>query len=573
MSDYKNFTETDFEKIKESLKTYLQSQDTLKDYNFDGAALSMLLNVLAYNTQYNAYYGNMLASEKFLNRAQKRKSVVELANNYGYVPYSAKSAKSYLSFDIEVPSGFSSAIIIPKNTKFVSSVDDIQYSFYTTTTSIVAPINGEYSVSNIEVAEGRHFTHKFNVDGTSKFYTIPNKNVDMDRLTVYVKSSSGIDDSLAEEYSFYENISDVTNKSTVYFTQETDSGKYEIYFGDGVLGKSLAVGNQIVIDYYICSGSSANFISDFGYDDVISNIINIRNISATTSFGGAEQESIESIKISTKKSYRSQNRAVVADDFLDKIRNIVPNIKDVMVWGGEDETPKQYGKVFYSAIFDDFSSISKSQDIQIKKQLKDNYMVKGITPEFVTPSYSNIIFNTKVKVIPSTANTSGLIKSDILTSIVDYGTNLNKFGASLYESIIEGTINTSNKNIISNTTRFQLYVNTNENLPTPTVSKIQYPVDIVPSSFYSSDFIYQGTIYNLYGVDGGAVYLKNKSTNIDTQIGSINGSVLYLTASETLYNMISDNVKLYATPVDTDIIVTKNNIIRLLAEDVEIEIQ
>lgn len=572
MSDYKNFTETDFEKIKDSLKTYLQAQDELKDYNFEGSAMTVLLNVLAYNTQYNAYYGNMLASEKFLNRAQKRKSVVELANNYGYVPYSAKSAKAYLSFELTVSSGYNSTITIPKDTKFTSVVDGIEYTFYTTKRTTIKPQEGIYQITDLEVAEGRHFTHRFLVDGTTKFFTIPNTNVDIDRVQVFVKSSPSTNEST--QYSYYENITDITSSSLVYFIQETDNGKYEIYFGDNVLGKNVSVGNQVIVDYYVCSGSSGNYISQFIFDDSIDNVVAITQIAATKSIGGAEQEPIESIKLSTKKSYRSQNRAVVVDDFIDKIRSIAPNIKDVIVWGGEDEIPKQYGKVFYSAIFDDFSTISSNQDTKIKRQLQQEYMVKGITPEFSQPIYSNLIIDVSLKVKNTTTQSTKEILSSVVSAITtEYTEMLNKFGVEIYESILESYINQSNSAITSSTTRFKMYRKFQDALTSDTTNNIMFPQDMVADSFVSDTFKYQGTNYKLVS-NNSVVYLKNLSTESITSVGTASSNYVTIQNPKTLYNMmLESSPSFHITPMDSDIIVTKNNIIKLESSDIEITVQ
>lgn len=572
MSDYKNFTETDFEKIKNSLKTYLQSQDKLKDYNFDGSGMTVLLNILAYNTQYNAYYGNMLASEKFLNRAQKRKSVVELANNYGYVPYSAKSAKSYLSFNINVVSGYNSIITIPKDTKFVSVVDDVEYQFFTTKNTAIQPQAGTYSVSNLEVAEGRKFTHRFSVDAASKFYTIPNANVDIDRISVYVKSSPSVNE--MTEYSYYENINNIDSESTVYFIQETDNSRYEIYFGDGVLGKELSIGNQIIIEYYVCSGSSGNYISDFSLEDSIDSVVSIGQISATSSLGGAEQESIESIKLSTKKSYRSQNRAVVTDDFYDKIKSIIPDIKDVIVWGGEEETPKQYGKVFYSVVFDDFSTLSVTQDSRIKRELQTNYMVKGITPEFSSPRYSNLEIDISIKLKSSSSLTTQEVISLATSGVMEeYSPILNSFGVGVYESIVESYINNLSTSITSSTVRFRMYKKFTDAFISNTTNSITFPVIGKRDSFYSGVFTFQGINYQLI-TSNDVVYLKNLLNLSETSVGTYSLDTVTIQNSQLLYSMmIGTSPNLYISPLDSDIIITKNNIVKLESSDIEVTIQ
>lgn len=574
MADYKNFTETDFEKIKDSLKTYLQSQDKLKDYNFDGSTITMLLNILSYNTQYSAYYGNMLASEKFLNRAQKRKSVVELANNYGYVPYSTKSSTAYLTFNLNVVYGYTSSIVIPKNTKFTANVNDVEYQFYTTKSTTVQPVNGVYTVTDLEIAEGRYFKYKFAVDGSSKFFTLPNKGVDTNRLTVGVKTTSSESDNLAVEYIFYNSILDIDSSSLVYFIQETDNEKYEIYFGDGILGKSLSVGNQVIVEYYVASGEDANNIQRFTLDDDIENTTSISNLTVTPSFGGASLESINSVKLSTKQSYKSQNRAVISSDFIDKIRLIVPNITDVMVWGGEEEQPKQYGKVFYSVVFDDNSTLSATQDTQIRRQLKSDYMVKGITPEFSPPKYSNIVIDVNTKILSNSSQSANEIKSDIVQGIItEYSPILTKFDADIYESLFENYVNNLNKNIIASVSRFSIYRTVADSFTSNTTNEVVFPVNFEQSSFYSDTFTYSGLNYQLYSV-GDIVYLKKLIDDTSVVAGTLTSNSFVIKSPATLYEMIgATTTKFYVTPSDMDILISKNNILKLNVEDIKVTIQ
>lgn len=566
MSEFKNFTETDFEKIKDSLKTYLKSQDKLKDYNFEGSALTTLLNILAYNTQYNAYYGNMLASEKFINRAQKRKSITELANNYGYVPYSAKSARAHLSFDVEPVSGYTGKIVIPKNTKFTASVNDITYSFLTTEEYV----STNNKVSNLEVAEGKYFQHKFLVDSVTKFYQIPNKNVDISRLKVLVKQSSSDADNLAEEYFYFDSITEATPESKIYYIQESEESKHEVYFGDNVLGKSPNVGNEIVIQYYTCSGVDANNIREFSLDEEISNVDSIRNLDATTSIGGKNQESIDSIRFTSKQRYKSQNRAVIDTDFYDKLKSIIPDLVDISVWGGEDNIPKQYGKVFYTGIFSDFTTLSVSQDTMVRKELMKSYMVKGITPEFVRPKFSNIKFNISVKRIPNSSDSQQVIESDIKTKVQQfYGNILNKFDAEIYESLFEGFVNSTNKNILASTLDIVLYKNLQDELTTATTNMVEFPVVMQDNSFFSETFTYGVQNYKLVSTNKVVNMVRVDNSAIVSRIGTLTDTTFNITDPVNFYDIVGGkSILVYITPKSRDVVVSRRDILKLAIEDI-----
>lgn len=579
-TEYKNFTETDFDLIKDSLKTHLKSQEIFKDYNFEGSAINTLLNILAYNTQYNAYYLNMLASEKFLARAQKRKSIVELANNLGYVPRSAKSSISKVSFEIVQDAGYTNNIFLPKNLKFSTAVSGTSYQFLTTSDTIVEynPLTQKYVVTDLEIKEGRFFKHKFVVNGTSKFFKIPNANVDLSRLVVKVKPTEFASDNSAIEFLPYGSVLDVNGSSPIYYVQETDNQKHEIYFGDGILGRQLEVGNQVIIEYYVTSGSEANGANVFNLDDDVTGLDRIINLTAERASNGYSIESTDSIKLSAKNYYLSQNRTVVEADYIQIVKNIFPEVSDVSVWGGERATPKQYGKVFISVIKENLTNLTSSEKKTGLGVLNRNFTILGITPEFVDAEIINLELTTNVRVSPAYNKAPSEMRALVMNTVVDSLTPIiNKFGAQVYESRVEEVINDADRNILSNTTRFRLYYSLENKILDNSINMIRYPVSVMEGLVVSSDFTFRGIQNCKLQDDGlGSISIVTNNSIIQPNVMSINylTSTIKVSSPAVIDEILDENltVRLYVTPKDTDIILDGSAITRLNQSDIIVNI-
>lgn len=575
---YKNFTETDFETIKDSLKNHLKSQDIFKDFDFDGAAINVLLNLLAYNTQYNAYYLNMNAGEKFISHAQKRESVVGLANNLGYVPRSASSPITHVSFDIIPDEGFTDLITIPRNTKFTTVIDGVTYFFLTTEATVhqYDEDTERYHVTELELREGRFFTHRYVKTLGEKFYEIPNKNVDISRLKVYVKDNEFAPDNSKVEYVPYGTIVDVSADSNVYYVQEVDNNKFQIYFGDGVLGKTPIEGNQIIIEYYVTSGAAANGANLFTLDDEFTGLSDIENLTATRASFGADIESTEEVRVNASNNYSTQNRAVVAKDYEYIIKRLIPEISDVSVWGGENAVPKQYGKVFISAIKENSQSLTVIEQETILRELQNNYSVLAITPEFSQTNIVNLILDVLV-IKKSSADIGNLeLRSLITNALKDNVVNeLSKFNANVYESRVEEVVNDSSNQIASNRTRFRMYYNLVEKILINTTNKIVFPTSIQAGSIVSNNFTFSGQTEcvikdNADGtmdiVKGTDIILENAFT-VNYTTGEIKQNVTSL-----LFNLAQLNVRIIASPLNIDVNLTANNIARVNDSDIIVTI-
>lgn len=445
--------ELDFDSIKAALKTYLSGQDEFKDYNFDGSAMNILLDVLAYNTHYNAFYLNMLASEMFMDSATLRSSVVSLAKHLGYTPASKKGA--FTNIDISM-TGTGSNLIIPKNAKFTSKVGSEVYTFLTTKAHIATLDNtdGLYKATNIKIKEGVAFTSTQIVTGqTGETFTIPNEDVDMDTLTV---GAGG------EIYLRVDDITDVKSTSKVYFIQEGNHNLYEIYFGNGIIGKKPDVDDLVQLEYNVSFlGSDGNGTSSFTLAETITGGTNpIVSLSSgyTRSSAGSEREDVSTIRIQAPRQFALQKRVVTEDDYRARLVNDYNLVDSVRVWGGEDNDPPTYGKVFISIKPKTGYVLSEAERRIVANDILKKRNMVTITPEFVDPDYMFIVPTITVAYDPrKTAKPADQIKAIVVAAIQNYSTTqLDQFDEYFRHSVLAKTIDDSDTSITNNTNEIRI---------------------------------------------------------------------------------------------------------------------
>jgi hypothetical protein len=447
--------ELDFDTIKTNLKTYLQSQNEFSDYDFEGAGLSVLIDILAYNTHYNAYLANMLANEMFLDSSVKRSSAVSIAKHLGYTPKSVTGSKAFLDITVNNPVGSPATLTLDRYASFSTTVNGTAYTFLTTEPFTIQPSGGIYSFENIPVKEGRllEYSHTVVSPGPDEKYEIPNSTVDTSTMLVTVQNSST--DTTTTTYTLSTDITTVTGTSTVYFLEENTLGNYQIYFGDGVLGKKLVAGNIIRIQYLACTGSVANVSGNISQTFTAGNAIggsnNITVITASNSTGGAERESISSIKFNAPRANLARNRAVTKADYSSIIKAQYSQVESISVWGGEENEPPVYGKVLISLkpfsgfVIDD---ITKTE---IKNTILKDRNVLTVTPEFVDPDYIyvNLTVNANYNKNLTTLNASQ-ISNLLRNEIVSYfNTNLQQFEKPFYYSQLLEALNNVDNSVLS----------------------------------------------------------------------------------------------------------------------------
>jgi len=410
-----------FDGIKSNLKAFLQNQTELEDYDYESSTMQILLNLLAYNTYMNSYYLNMVGNEMFLDSAQIRTNVVSRAKMLGYTPRSARGATATVQVTI-TPGDSPSTITIDKNKRFRATIDGTNYIFVNPDAKVInANPQGIFS-TNIDIVEGQPLTHRYTVSSVNPVrYVIPNDNVDTTGITVRVQESSA--NSSVTTYTLASDLINVTGDSTVYFLDENIDGRYELTFGDNVLGKQLNDGNVVNIDYRVCNGVDARGASVFSAVDQIDGYSDITTATVSAAQGGASKENIQSIKYNAPKNYQAQNRAVTRKDYETLVKNFFADIQAVSVWGGEDNTPPIYGKVYLSV--KPRSSLLLAED---RKQNIVDYLVEKnvltIEPELVDPTYVYVRPQVTVKYNPDlTSLSSGAMVNAITNGIINYEAN------------------------------------------------------------------------------------------------------------------------------------------------------
>lgn len=429
--------ELDFDAIKSNLKNYLKSQTEFSDYDFEGSTLAVLLDVLAYNTHYNAYLANMLANEMFIDSAVKRQSVVSIAKLFGYLPRSIIASSAYVDITVANPTGSPASLTLPRYSQFSTSIDGTSFTFVNTEPVTINPLNGDYVFSNVKISEGSQLVYKFVVvtPGPDEKYEIP--NIDIDTNTLYVTVQESATNLTTTTYTKVSDIVSLNGTSNVYFIEENTKGRYEIYFGDGVLGKKLTAGNIVTIYYLVSTGASANFSSELAQTFTFSGQIGGGDVSVATisnSTGGASRESITELKFNAPKSYATLDRAVTIDDYKTLIQQYYPYAESVAVWGGEENIPPKYGKVIIS--LKPFSGfvISDAVKNDIKVNLLQGKQIVGLTPEFIDPEYTYIGFDIEVKYNPKLTTLSAVqIRNFTDNTVKEYfRTQLQKFDLDFY---------------------------------------------------------------------------------------------------------------------------------------------
>lgn len=433
-------SELDFDQIKQNLKTFLQAQQEFTDYDFEGAGLSVLLDLLSYNTHYNAYMANMLANEMFLDSAVKRESAVSIAKHLGYTPRSARASYAIVDIYVTAPTGTPTTLTMDEYTPFTTTVDGEAYTFLNLEAKTIQSLNGAYVFRDVYLYEGQilSYSHTVQSPGPAEKYVIPNDDVDTTTLKVTVQNSSV--DTTTTVYTLSTNPTLLDGTSNVYFLEENPLGKYEIYFGDGILGRRLSAGNIVRIEYLVTSGDALNVSSLITQTFVLTGTIegnqNVTVVTSSNSTNGAQKEDITSIKFNAPKFGEAQNRAVTSTDYEALIKANFSDAEAVSVWGGETNDPPIYGKVIislkpYSGYF-----ISNTSKDQIKNLILQNRKVLTIQPEFVDPDYFYIGMTVNVNYNPYLTTTSvGVLEANLLNSIQSYfSDNFNQFNKRFYSS-------------------------------------------------------------------------------------------------------------------------------------------
>lgn len=565
-------TELDFDKIKANLKEYLKGQSQFQDYDFEGSSLSILLDILAYNTHYNALYTNLAVNESFLDSASKRSSVVSLAKELGYVPGSATCSQATINFTVN---GATDDILqLPKFTPFQAKLNDITYNFYTTDNNYAYKNGTTHTFPNIVIKEGTPLTLQYVASDVSK-YTIPNVNVDLKTLRVTVQENST--STVYVTYTRAESIIDVNSTSTVYFIKELDDKTYEIEFGNGVVGKALESGNVVNLEYMTCNLDNPNGIKIFSYQGTqLGTSSQVQTVIGSAN--GSDLEDVDIIKWNAPRAYSAQNRAVTLEDFKSIIYNYYPNAQAVNVWGGESMVPPKYGNVYISIKPKDKDNLTTAEKDYLLIDVLGPRKTVTIHPKIVDAEYIDIQLDVTFYYDPtlttrSPADLANLVKN----TVVDYNNvHLLRFDGIFKYSNLLRDIDDTEDSIVSNIVTVKLHrqvepiydeapdyeINLgnpiyNSGVPEESIRSTGIYVLNTPNVCYIDDIPVQGSnIGNLR-----LFYFNGNVKTLVRYVGTVNYSTGYITISNLIITGLESAVwTLVIKPQSNDVVSSLNQI-------------
>ena len=445
-------TDLDFDTIKTNLRSFLQQQTEFQDYDFEGSSLSVLLDILAYNTHYNAYYLNMVANEAFLDTAILRDSVVSHAKTLGYTPRSFSAPEAKITLTVETNSSNTGTLTIPRGFAFESNlIDDVSYNFVTIESTTVSKSNTQFVFENLAIYEGFFVTYVFSYTKNSNpksIFILPDTNIVTPTIFVTVTDNTG--NTASEVYNQITDILDVDASSKVFFLQEGKKGEYQIYFGNDIIGKALVDGATVTVNYLTTTGTVANkangFVARTNLDGLSDFTITVNSVAS----GGALRESVDEIKYSAAAQFSTQNRLITIKDYESYIQQNYPNIDSLSVWGGEDNIPPVYGKVFISLKPKENYFISETEKQRIIDDIIKPKSIIAVQTEIIDPEFLYLLLDTTVEYdSKKTTSSEDTLKQNIRNTILSYrDTFLNKFASKIVDSKLETSIDAVDLNAI-----------------------------------------------------------------------------------------------------------------------------
>jgi hypothetical protein len=595
-------SELDFETIRNNIAAYIANNSSFTDYNYEGSGLSIIMDILAYNTHYNAVYLNMALNENFIDTAQLRSSVVSIARNLGYTPRSKKSAKTKVTFRIPTTDPLNTSLTLEKTTKFVGDIDGTTYIFQPTSAISALSDGSRYTFNNVELREGTRLSIQYDAtdaDGNlvNRFF-INNFNIDTESIEVY-NQEAGVSGNL-QTYNLVSDITILDEESQIYYLFESTNRNYIIQFGDGVLGKKPE-GGTIIISFQTSSGEAANGISKLTLSDTIGlgRATGLETFGASdivfdnieTSYGGASEESIESVRINALTNFSTQGRAVTAEDYRFFLERDYPQAESISVWGGQDNVPPIYGKVFISFKPRKGFRITNSVKQEIITNILETKNILTVIPEIVDADYTFIQISTSVLYnAKRTIYTSAELQSLILDKIMSYNSEeLVKFGTRFSYSKFVNEIDRTENSIISNYTLIKLRKNFPVNIDITNTYTIDFQNPLRAGTFRSAtgfralndstlgatndEFFLEDDssgLIRIYKIDSGnKVILKTNSGTIDYNTGLV--KITNLKPSSVVN--IDKTLDVIAEPVEYTVTSRRNNILVIVDTDVNINMR
>ena len=587
-------TELDFDSIKDNLKTFLKGQNQFKDYDFEGSGMNILLDTLAYNTHYLGFNANMVANEMFLDSSSLRSSAVSHAKTLGYEVTSARAPTATLNVNLSTTAATKT---MSAGTAFTTTVDGTSYQFVTTSDITSTNTGSNIPFDSVTVYEGTYVITKYLVDSSDvdQRFILTDPRSDTTTLTVKVQNSAT--DTTTTTYTKATDITQLSASSTVYYLQEVETGRYEVYFGDGVVSQAVSDGNIIQLQYVVTNKTESNGASSFSAPTAIDGVTNITVTTVSSASGGAEPESIQSIKLNAPLDYASQGRAVTTKDYEVYVKRLFPTTQSVSVWGGEDgsydsstgvsSTP-EYGKVFISIKSTTGVDLTSAQKTNLEIALAP-YKVASITPVVVDAETTSIILGITIMYDSSaTTYTADQIASLVATTVSNYNaSDLQTFNAPFRHSkllgLIDGT-DTSILNSVATVTMAKLFtptlslptdyrLNFNNKFYNPVsgynasaggiIASTGFYLNSVTTTTYFFDDDGAGNLRTYYLVSGVRTYLSSAAGIVDYANGLITIGSITITGVAEVDGTTSSQIRITVLPNSNDITPVRNQILEI----------
>ena len=582
---FNQFTNLDFSSLRDQIKDYLRVNSNFTDFDFEGSNFSILIDVLAYNSYITAYNTNMAVNECFLDSATLRENVVALARNIGYVPRSSKSSRATVNFSVDLGSNDTRIVTLKAGQVALGNQAGGQYIFSIPDDFVTTVDNSNFAnFDNLDIYEGIFLTKRFTVDYSqpNQKFILPNRNVDVSSIRVSVESN------ITETYDRYTNILNVDSSSRLFLVQEVEDERYEILFGDNILGKRPPAGSTVTVTYIVTNGSLGNGAANFSFvgilkDDTDTTLTS--GIGAVTTVQSAENgddiEDISSIKYLAPRIYSSQYRAVTANDYKGIIPFVYPNVESVTAYGGEELDPPEYGKVFIAIKPRNSSFLSQVTKNDILRQLKQ-YSIAGIKPEIIDLKYMYVELDSTVYYNANSITDPTDLRTRVFNTLTTYSktSDINSFGGRFKYSKVVGLIDDSDSGVTSNITRVRIRRDISPEVNSFATYELCYG-----NSFYQQcdGYSIKSTGFTVSGIQG-TVYLgdipiddekgrlvlfrlennqplivKNNAGTVDYVHGEINLEVLNITGT----SLESGLIQIEAIPLSNDIIALKDLYLQL----------
>jgi hypothetical protein len=584
-----------FEGIKDNLKDFLKQQDQFLDVNFDASGISILLDVLAYNTYYNATYLNLAANENFLATAQRRNSVVNLARSLNYLPRSRTSARVRGTISATVL-GSPAVVDIPRYTRFDGIVDGVTYNFLTAEPYTLFNTTGnQYADNDLELIEGRFVSERyvFNPNDPDQRFLLNNSNADTSTLVVRVQQSAT--DTNTRIFFNPQNVVEVTGTTLAYFLEEVEDGKYEVFFGDNVIGRALEPGNIVFFEYLVSEGLDGNGISALSIISTVPGVSSARFVANAPSSGGDERESLTRIKFNAPKAYTAQNRTVTAEDYLSLILQ-QPNVGSAAVWGGEDNDPPQYGRVFIAVRPVTGTALTQFEKTNLIDTVIKPKKILTVQTTIIDPEFTFIILNANVNFDPRlTTLTRESLRSLVISTIKKYNDDdLDQFSRYFRYSKLTKLIDNTERSILNNTIRTRL----RKEIPIQLGVGVRYEINFsnpindstrgrpatfpygVLSQISSNSFTFNG-LPNCFLEDNNGIIrvfriVRTDIVGVAQNIGSIDyttGKIILTNFNPNSFADGGTTLRITVNPASLDLLPLRGQILTILDEDVTVNLQ